>query len=114
FYTAKLGGRALIDRMQEIGVLNSGKAIDYAAGLSVYEWPSLRLVRRGGSWAGYRSNISRVPSEHFSVIVLCNREDANTGSLATKVAEIFLKNKLGPPEPDEEEEEAEIGRASWR
>jgi CubicO group peptidase (beta-lactamase class C family) len=107
FYTAKLGGRALIDRMQEVGKLNSGKPIDYAAGLSIDDWRGLRWVRHGGSWVGYRSNISRVPSEHLSVIVLCNRADANTGSLATQVAEIFLKDKLGPPEPDEDEEEAE-------
>jgi CubicO group peptidase (beta-lactamase class C family) len=107
FYTAKLGGRALIDRMQEVGVLNSGQPIDYAAGLRIHEWRGLKWVTHGGAWVGYRSNISRVPSEHFSVIVLCNRADADTGALATKIAEIFLKNKLGPPEPDEEEEEAE-------
>jgi CubicO group peptidase (beta-lactamase class C family) len=116
FYTAKLGGRALIDRMQEVGVLNSGKAIDYALGLRVHDWRGLRWVTHGGSWVGYRSNISRVPSEHFSVIVLCNRADADTGTLATKVAEIFLEGKLGPPEPDEGEEEAEpaVMAAQWQ
>jgi CubicO group peptidase (beta-lactamase class C family) len=115
FYTAKLGGRALIDRMQEVGVLNSGKAIDYAAGLQVYEWRGLRWVTHGGSWVGYRSNISRVPSEHLSVIVLCNRGDANTGSLAKQVAEIFLKGKLGPPEADEEDEPAPApAAAEWQ
>ena len=115
FYTAKLGGRALIDRMQEVGVLNSGKAIDYAAGLVINEWRGLRWVRHGGSWVGYRSNISRVPSEHLSVIVLCNRADADTGALATKIAEIFLKDKIGPPEPDPEDEaEPAPVAAAWQ
>ncbi len=114
FYTAKLGGRALVDRMYEVGLLNSGKSTDYAAGLSVYEISGLRWVTHGGSWVGYRSNISRIPSEHFSVIVLCNRADAAAGSLASSVAEIFLKDRLGPPEPEEEVEEAAAATAEWQ
>ena len=114
FYTAKLGGRALVDKMYEVGLLNSGKSTDYAAGLSVYEKRGLRWVTHGGSWVGYRSNISRIPSEHLSVIVLCNRAEADTGSLARSVAEIFLKDKLGPPEPEEEDEEPAPVAAEWQ
>ena len=114
FYTAKLGGRALVDKMYEVGLLNSGKSTDYAAGLSVYEKRGLRWVTHGGSWVGYRSNISRIPSEHLSVIVLCNRAEADTGSLASSVAEIFLKDKLGPPEPEEEDEEPAPVAAEWQ
>ena len=114
FYSAKLGGRALIDRMQEVGVLNSGQSIDYAAGLRIYDWRGLRWVSHSGSWAGYPSDISRVPGEHFSVIVLCNRADADTDKLSGDVAEIFLKDRLGPTEPDEEEEaEAQPVAAEW-
>ncbi len=103
FYTAKLGGRALVDRMYEPGPLNSGESTGYAAGLNVYQSRGLRWVTHGGSWVGYRSNISRVPSEHLSVVVLCNRADADTGSLAGSIAEILLKDRLGPPEPEAEE-----------
>jgi CubicO group peptidase (beta-lactamase class C family) len=114
FYTGKLGGRTLIDRMQEVGVLNSGEATDYAAGLRIHDWRGLRAVSHGGAWVGYRSNISRMPGEHFSVIVLCNRADADTGKLAGRVAEIFLKGRLGPPEPEEEEEaDAKPAAAGW-
>ncbi len=114
FYTATLGGRALVDRMYEVGLLNSGKSTDYAAGLSIEDKRGLRWVTHGGSWVGYRSNISRIPSEHLSVIVLCNRADADTGSLASSVAEIFLKDKVGPPEPEEEEKEAAPVAAGWQ
>ena len=114
FYTGKLGGRALVDEMYEVGLLNSGESTDYAAGLSVYEKRGLRWVTHGGSWVGYRSNISRVPSEHLSVIVLCNRADADTGPLASSIAEIFLKDKLGPPEPEEAEEESAPVAAEWQ
>jgi hypothetical protein len=55
-----------------------------------------------------------VPAEHLSVIVLCNRADAAAGTLASRVAEIFLKDRLGPPEPEEEEEaEARPAAAQW-
>ena len=114
FYTAKLGGRALVDRMYEVGYLNSGESTEYAAGLNVSQSRGLTWVTHGGSWVGYRSNITRVPSEHFSVIVLCNREDADTGALASSVAEIFLKDKLGPPEPEEEEAVPKPVVAEWQ
>ena len=114
FYTASLGGRALVDRMYEVGLLNSGKSTEYAAGLRVHDSRGLRWVTHGGAWVGYRSNISRVPSEHLSVIVLCNRDDADTSTLAESVAEIFLKDKLGPPEPDEEEPEPAPVAAEWQ
>jgi CubicO group peptidase (beta-lactamase class C family) len=114
FYTARLGGRALVDRMYEVGLLNSGKSTGYAAGLRVHESRGLRWVSHSGSWVGYRSNITRIPSEHFSVIVLCNRDDADTDSLAQSVAELFLKDKLGPPEPGEEESEPAPVAAGWQ
>ncbi len=48
FYTAKVGGRTLIDRMTETGTLNSGEHIDYAAGLRVASmaWPADGQSRR--------------------------------------------------------------------
>lgn len=96
FYTANVGGRAVIDQMTQAGVLNSGERIDYAAGLVVGELRGLPMVRHGGSWVGYRSQLLRFPKQHFSVAVLCNRSDASTGRLAESVAEIFLKKQMRP------------------
>jgi CubicO group peptidase (beta-lactamase class C family) len=114
FYTGKLGGRALVDRMYEVGRLNSGESTEYAAGLAVSESRGLRWVSHGGSWVGYRSSIVRVPAERFSTIVLCNREDADAGQLAREVAGIFLAGKIGPPEPEEEELEETPVAAKWQ
>jgi CubicO group peptidase (beta-lactamase class C family) len=107
FYTAKLGGRAVIDEMVKVDALRSGEVNDYAAGLSVGELRGLRSVRHGGAWVGYRSHLLRLPDEHLSVIVLCNRDDADTGDLADRVAEVFLKDKLGPASAEADEEAAE-------
>ncbi|MGH8249263.1 MAG: serine hydrolase [Steroidobacteraceae bacterium] len=96
FYSAKLGGRAVIDQMTQTGVLNSGERLEYAAGLNVGETRGLPSVRHGGSWVGYRSYLLRFPRQHFSVAVLCNRSDAATGPLAESVAEVFLKAQMKP------------------
>jgi CubicO group peptidase (beta-lactamase class C family) len=114
FYSGKLGGRALVDRMYEVGLLNSGGSTEYAAGLTVDESRGLRWVTHGGSWVGYRSSIVRVPAEHLSTIVLCNRADADAGQLAREVAAIFLAGKIGPPEPEEVEAEDKTIAAEWQ
>ena len=114
FYTGKLGGRDLVERMVEIGRLNDGTSTGYAAGLAVEKSRGLTWVRHGGSWVGYRSSLVRVPSEHFSAIVLCNRADADAGKLAERIAEIFLEDELGPPEPEEGEPEEKPVTAEWQ
>ncbi len=111
FYTGKLGGKELIGQMYQVGLLNSGESTGYAAGLSVDESRGVRLITHSGSWVGYRSYLLRAPDEHLSVIVLCNRDDADTGRLATRVAEVFLKDTLGPTAADTDEVAAEDKRA---
>jgi CubicO group peptidase (beta-lactamase class C family) len=113
FYSAKVGGREVIDQMLEAGKLESGKSVEYGGGLSIDDSRGLRVVSHGGSWVGYRSYLMRVPEEHFSVIVLCNRADADTGSLANSVATIFLDGKLGPEQPEEDEPAPEKTKAGW-
>jgi hypothetical protein len=114
FYTAKLGGRAVIDEMYAVGRLNSGESTGYGGGLGVKVSRGLTWISHGGSWVGYRSQVTRVPSEHFSVIVLCNRAEADAGDLASSIAEIFLKDKLGPPEAEEPEAEEAPAVAEWK
>jgi len=105
FYTGKVGGRELVARMYEVGLLNSGKSTDYAAGLNVYQSRGLTWATHGGSWVGYRSSLVRVPGEHLSVIVLCNRAEADAGDYASRIARTLLGDKLGPAEADPEGEE---------
>ncbi len=107
FYTGKVGGRALVEKMYEVGKLNSGESTGYAGGLNVFESRGLTWVTHGGSWVGYRSSIVRAPGEHVSVIALCNRAEADAGRYAREVAEFVLRDKVGPREPGEEDEETE-------
>lgn len=107
FYSGAVGGRPLIEKMHQVGLLNSGESTDYAGGLSVFESRGVRWVTHTGSWVGYRSGIVRVPGEHLSVIALCNRAEADAGGYARGIAERLLADKLGPPEPETGDKDAE-------
>jgi CubicO group peptidase (beta-lactamase class C family) len=94
FYQPKVGGQAMLDQLQTLGVLNNGKKLDYALGLFVDEYKGLRRVHHGGSWAGYRAEMMRFPDQKFTVACLCNLATANPTNLATKVADIYLANEF--------------------
>jgi CubicO group peptidase (beta-lactamase class C family) len=99
FYDPKVGDRVLIQRAQQVGRLNDGKAIDYAAGLRIGEYRGLQTVRHGGAWAGYRAELLRFPRERTSVACLCNLASANPSQLADAVADVVLAGSLKPVPP---------------
>jgi CubicO group peptidase (beta-lactamase class C family) len=94
FYQPKVGGQAMLDQLQTLGVLNNGKKLEYALGLFVDEYKGLRRVHHGGSWAGYRAEMMRFPDQKFTVACLCNLATANPTGLATRVADIYLANEF--------------------
>lgn len=96
FYDPKVGGRALLDRMQQTGVLNDGEKLTYASGLIVERYRGLETVSHGGSWAGYRAELLRFPTEKTSIICLCNLATTNPSRLARQVADVLLADKLQP------------------
>jgi CubicO group peptidase (beta-lactamase class C family) len=96
FDDARVGGKAVIDQMYEQGVLNNGKKIDYAFGLSISQYRGLKMVEHGGADAGYRSVITRFPDQKFAVVVLSNLGNFNPTALSHQVADIYLADKLAP------------------
>lgn len=100
FYVPEVGGQGLLDRLHTRGVLNDGDTIAYALGLNLDEYRGLRRVQHGGSWAGFRAMLARYPEQHTSVIILCNRADANPGAYADRVADAVLSSHFphAPPE----------------
>ena len=99
FVDKKIGGDALIEQMQTPGVLNSGKKLTYAFGLSLGEYKGLRTVGHGGSDAGYRADFVRFPDQRFSVVCFCNLSTSNPGMLTRRVADIYLADQLKQPPP---------------
>ena len=96
FYNNKLGkgGQAIVDKMHEEGLLNNGESSGYAFALNNGTYKGLKTVSHGGSLAGYRAQLMRFPEEHFSVIILANRGDANPTRKSFQVADILLQDKF--------------------
>jgi len=99
FYHPRLGGPAFLQQMLERGKLNNGEQLDYAFGLVVGRYKSLSTVDHAGGDAGYRSDMTRFPEQHFSAAVLCNAANTNPPALVRQVADIFLAKDLKAPEP---------------
>jgi CubicO group peptidase (beta-lactamase class C family) len=99
FYHPRVGGPSFPDQMLQRGKLNNGEILDYAFGLEVGKYKGQPTVEHGGADAGYRSDMTRFPKQHFSVAVLCNDAETNPSSLARSVADIYLAQDLKAPEP---------------
>lgn len=101
FYDAKVGGRQLIDRLQQRGTLNTGDSLGYARGLFVDTYRGLRRVHHGGAWAGYRAMLMRFPDQGLAIGLTCNVGNAGTDARAVGVADVvlagaFKEAKAGP------------------
>jgi CubicO group peptidase (beta-lactamase class C family) len=94
FYDPKVGGKELLDRLHDVGVLNNGEKLTYASGLIVDTYRGLKVVSHGGSWAGYRAELLRFPTEKTSIVCLCNLATTNPSRLARNVADVVLADKL--------------------
>ena len=107
-----VGDAKLMETMQEVGVLNSGKKITYASALVIGSFRGLPTVSHGGSWAGYRAQLMRFPKQHFSVACLCNLAQANPSRLASKVAEVYLGSQMTKEESKSKEAAGNVKLAS--
>jgi len=58
----------------------------------------LRTVSHGGSFNNFNAELIRFPGQRFSVICLCNVENAGPIGLARRVADIYLSEQLKPSE----------------
>jgi CubicO group peptidase (beta-lactamase class C family) len=108
FYHPRVGGPALLQQMLERGKLNSGEQIDYAFGLVASKYKGLPTVDHAGGDAGYRSDMTRFPEQHFSAAVFCNAAEANPSALVHQVADIILAKDLKAHEPTPAKEPAKI------
>ncbi len=95
FYDPRVGGPAFVERMRARGKLADGAELDYASGLEEYESHGRHVESHDGAFAGYRSVLTRYPTERLAVAVLCNTTEANADALEEKVAAVFLPQPGG-------------------
>ena len=96
FYQSKIGGPEFLRVMHTRGVLSSGDTLPYAFGINVQDRRGLRMVRHSGSLMGFKADLVRYPTERFSIISLCNLGSIDPGSLADRVTDLYLGNRLRP------------------
>ena len=94
-----VGGPAFVRAMHERGVLTRGDTLSYAFGLQIAEQRGLRTVRHGGSLMGFRADYVRFPEQKLSIATLCNAADAAPGTLANRVAELYLGPQMTAAAP---------------
>lgn len=96
FVNPVVGGPRFVAEMQTRGRLNSGRTITYALGLVRETWRGVPVVSHGGATAGYRAFLARYPEQRLDVTLLCNSGSVNPEAIGTRLAEIFLGDKLQP------------------
>ena len=83
-------GAPLVNALETRGVLNDGRKIAYALGLTVATYKGLKDVSHGGSTAGYQTFLARYPDHKVSVGVMCNGTSPGAGGIAASITdEIF-------------------------
>jgi len=102
FENPVVGNQGMIDKMKQRAILNNGDTIDYALGQVVSKYKGLNMISHGGADAGYRTFLGRFPDQKFSVIVFSNDASCDPGTLAMKVADIYLKDLIKTEERDYE------------
>jgi CubicO group peptidase (beta-lactamase class C family) len=99
FYSGQVGGRRFLDQQLERGKLNDGTLLAYAFGLEIGAYRGLPMVEHSGSTGGYRTDITRFPSVHTSVVTMCNVSTADAVGMAHRVADVVLAKRFTVPVP---------------
>lgn len=108
FSNPKVGNRAIITSMNTKTVLNDGKEVSGAKGQFVGEYKGLNEIQHGGADAGYRTYLTRFPDQNFAVIVFSNSANFNSGGMAHKIVDIYLKDQLETKPKEELKEDVEV------
>jgi CubicO group peptidase (beta-lactamase class C family) len=96
FYDTTAAGRRFVEFMEKRSRIRSGERIDYASGLTVRWYRGLKTVGHNGVLPGYQSDLTRYPSQHLTVVCLCNRGDVDAARVGLQVASVYLGTHLSP------------------
>ncbi len=94
-YTEQLVRRATLDEAWSPVRLNDGEDYPYGFGWGLEPYGALgRRVSHGGGWVGFSTFIVRYPERQFSVIVLSNLDEFESGEFADRFADIYFPSTL--------------------
>lgn len=95
-YTEKLVKADTLKLAFTNGMLDDGRKIDsegegYGFGWVISDLVGQELITHSGSWYGWATVISRVPSKKLSVVIFANTDEIDVSDISLKVAKMFLK-----------------------
>jgi CubicO group peptidase (beta-lactamase class C family) len=93
----RVGGPSAMAEMHTRGVLSGGDTIPYGFALVHQDHRGLPILQHGGADAGFRTFLMYFPEERLGVLVLSNVADFNPATMASRVAEAFLGDRMEPP-----------------
>ena len=80
-----------VDTMDD-GLLDEGGG--YGFGLDVGEYQGRSVHMHGGSWVGFRAFYARFPDDDFSLILMCNRSDAQARGRYQRLLDLVVAELL--------------------
>lgn len=91
-YTEKILPKEMIQESFTRGTLNNGEKIDYGFGWHLKKFLGHEIIYHSGETRGFRNIIYRIPDMKFTVILLTNRNEGDTISLAEKIVSLYIKS----------------------
>ncbi len=102
----EFGGPEVWDLMLTKGTLNNGDSVGYGYGLTLGTYGSYTVIRHGGNWLGYLSDLVYFPDERVGYVLMITRTPPAV-SISGKVDDILLGiADTGDTEDNEIEQQA--------
>jgi hypothetical protein len=90
YVTGTVGGKELIEKMYQTGVLNDGRKLDYAFAIAFDEYKGWKRIGHGGADAGFRTYACRFPEKNLGIVVFSNLGSVSPVDLTNAVANILI------------------------
>ena len=99
YETGQVGGKALIEKMYQTGVLNDGKKLNYAFAIGIDNYKGWKLIGHGGGDAGFRTFACRLPEQELGIVVFSNLGIVNPSFFCRQIADLLITPKQMPETP---------------
>ncbi len=106
FYTKRIGGDNVFNRMIQKGKLNDNKTIGYAYGIFISEINGQKAYTHDGGWAGFRTGTVFFPESSIGIVLLSNDALFRPTKAMKDIAEIiFAKSEKNETSSESENKE---------
>jgi len=102
FKTGQVGGREIVEKMLQTGVLNDGRKLNYAFALNIGKYKGWQQIGHGGGDAGYRTFAVRYPEKDLGIVVFSNLGSVDPTGLANRVADLLIGDPKEEPKPSDD------------